>query len=64
MNDEDNAGCASVLLFIGAVLLVSFIWLISSYQEAKAFNRQTGSHATTWDAMWTELRVMGEAKKE
>ena len=35
-------------------------WIIGSYLEASAFNRLTGKSATTWDAMWVELRVMGD----
>jgi hypothetical protein len=38
------------------------IWVVSSWQEAKAYNRLTGAHATTWDAMWVELRVQSQPK--
>jgi hypothetical protein len=34
-------------------------WIVSSYFEAQAFNRLTGKNASTWDAMWVELRVDG-----
>lgn len=44
-----------------AVLTVLVIlWLVIFLQpliEAKVFNRCTGSHATVWTAMFTELRV-------
>ena len=46
-------------MFVAALLIASFVavvW-ISSWQEAKAFNRLTGGHATTWDAVWVQLRV-------
>jgi len=48
-------------LVVGAIVLatlyVPIIWLKSS-QEAAAFNRfTTGPKATTWDALWVELRV-------
>jgi gamma-glutamyltranspeptidase/glutathione hydrolase len=46
-------GALILLLLIGA----PFVWLQAS-QEAAAFNRfTTGPKATTWDALWVELRV-------
>jgi hypothetical protein len=46
-------GALILLLLIGAPI----VWLKSS-QEAAAFNRfTTGRKATTWDALWVELRV-------
>lgn len=45
-------------LLIAAVLLGSPAWWVfSSAMEARAYNRLTGAHATTWDAMWVNLRV-------
>lgn len=52
---------AAMILFV-VVGLPSF-WVIASALEARAYNRLTGAHATTWDAMWVELRVQGEPKK-
>jgi hypothetical protein len=48
-------------LVVGAIVLATIyapiVWLKSS-QEAAAFNRfTTGPRATTWDALWVELRV-------
>lgn len=37
------------------------IWVGKSAMEARAYERITGQHVTTWDAMWVELRVMGDA---
>ena len=46
-----------VLLILGGfVLLVLMVWGFSA-QEAKTFNKLTGSEVTAWDAMWVELRV-------
>ncbi len=46
-------GALILLLLIGA----PFVWFQAS-QEAAAFNRfTTGPEATTWDAIWVELRV-------
>lgn len=42
---------------LAACLSFPIVWLRAS-QEAAAFNRfTTGSKATTWDAVWVELRV-------
>jgi hypothetical protein len=48
-------------LVVGAIVLAAigapFVWFQAS-QEAAAFNRfTTGPRATTWDALWVELRV-------
>jgi hypothetical protein len=44
-------------LSLFAAVAVPFIWF-QAHQEAAAFNRfTTGPKATTWDAIWVELRV-------
>lgn len=53
---------AAVMLLIVAVV-GGGIWVGASYFEAKAFNRITGAHVTTWDAMWVSLRVQEGAKR-
>lgn len=37
-------------------------WVVSSYFEARAYNRVTGEDVSTWDAMWVELRVQSGPK--
>ena len=37
------------------------IWVFKSAMEAKAYNLVTNSNVTTWEAMWVELRVQGDA---
>ena len=49
----------AILVFI-FVIVGPAAWIIQSHFEAAAFNRLTHGNATTWDAMWTELRVMGQ----
>jgi hypothetical protein len=45
------------LLVAFAVIIAPFAWMQAS-EEAAAFNRfTTGPKATTWDAIWVELRV-------
>ena len=51
------AAFAVVLAVGGIVVALCAAHVFASTQEARAFNRLTGAHATTWDAMWTELRV-------
>lgn len=43
--------------------LVVFFWIFSSFKESEAYNRLTGAHTTTADAMFIELRVMEGTKK-
>lgn len=55
-------GVTIVEVLIGAlivllVLAVFFAAAIKPYFEAKSFNDCTGSHATYWDAVFTELRI-------
>lgn len=55
-------------LWICGLLLAGFLlgspawWVLSSAMEASAYNRLTGAHATTWDAMWVSLRVQESPK--
>jgi len=49
-------------LWLASVSALAFVflissWLVTSWQEAKAYNRLTGQKVTTWDAMWVKLRV-------
>ncbi len=37
-------------------------WVFSSYQEARTYERLTGKHVTTWDAMWVDLRVQEQVR--
>ncbi len=46
------------------VLAIPGPWVVKSYFEAQAYNRLTGAHATTWDAMWVELRVQQSPKAQ
>ena len=51
------------IVFIVCMLAsAALIWIVCSRFEAKVFNRLTGAHTTTCDAMWVELRVQDSAK--
>lgn len=52
------------VLVAGLVVIALGIgwWVFQSNREAAAYNNATGSHVSTWDAMWVELRVQGQAK--
>lgn len=57
--------------YIGAVAalaaiiaaLVGLIVVMPAYFEAKTYNKLTGAKATTWDAIWVELRVQDTPKR-
>ena len=51
-----------VLTLVGIVVVPMALWVFFASQESKAFNRATGASTTTWDAMFTSLRVEGTAK--
>ena len=53
---------ATLFILIGLAFIGP--WVLHSYQEAKVFNRVTGSDVTTWEAMWITLRVSEEGMKE
>jgi len=53
------AGIVAAAIFVAA-FAVPVVWF-RAHQEAAAFNRfTTGPKATTWDAVWVELRVETE----
>jgi hypothetical protein len=64
---RDKGGESTVLAMAafvtGGLLLACIAWIASSSFEASTYNRLTGGHATTWDAMFTELRVVGMEQK-
>jgi prepilin-type N-terminal cleavage/methylation domain-containing protein len=51
-----------VLAILVVVMILPVCWIVSSYFEAQSFNRLTKSNATTFDAMFTELRVQASPK--
>lgn len=51
---------AVTLLLIVAPLYLR--WVLPASLEAAAYNRATGSQVSTWDALWLELRVEGQAQ--
>ena len=55
-NSENRTIVLVFLAFLGFGLLS---WVASSYFEASAYNRLTDGNATVFDAMFTELRVVG-----
>lgn len=53
MRLEIAAVCLALLFTFG-------MWVFKSHMEAKTYNKITSSNVTTWDAMWIELRIIGE----
>jgi Na+-transporting methylmalonyl-CoA/oxaloacetate decarboxylase gamma subunit len=55
---KEAEGCAVTIMGMGVlIVLVLIFWVFPAYFEARAFNRLTGRNASTWEAMWVELRV-------
>lgn len=61
---KDGHTIGSILIVAFAVMVIlaipTTIWVVSSHFEAATFTKLTGKEATTWDAMWVNLRVMGD----
>ncbi len=51
-----------IFLYVIVPILGILAWYGTSYFEVRAFNSCTHSNATTWDAMFTQLRAI-ECKK-
>ena len=56
MIKEEKILWSSVGIVLTALTLLA-VW-IHPMNEARTYNRLTGSHVTWWDALWVELRVM------
>lgn len=56
MNDRQEIAFATVIIVL-ILLIGSAVWVFQSSMEAQVYNRETGSNITTWEAMWTNLRV-------
>lgn len=55
-------GAVIGLLIAGIVVVVGCLFLIQPFFEARAYNRITGAHVSTWDAVWLDLRVQESPK--
>jgi hypothetical protein len=51
-------GKALILSGLALAVVLSAVFLISAHFEAAAFNRVTGKHVSTLDAVFLDLRVM------
>ena len=58
-----NGWFHAILLIAGAMAVIVILWVAKSACEASAFTRMTGKPASTWDAMFLELRVQEPAKE-
>lgn len=60
--DETEKG-PSDLVWIAIILVAGLLWWVgTSHFEARAYERITGKHVSTFDAMFVSLRVQSEAK--
>lgn len=64
----NNKGYSDIAIFltIGGIALIGAILLglLSAHMESQTYNKLTGAHTTTWDAMWVELRVQDDPKQD
>lgn len=53
------------VIVIASIVTILFVapWIIISFFEARAFERVTGKHISTLDAMFLDLRIVDENKK-
>ncbi len=47
---------------VATLAILGATWIGASYFEARAYNRITGANVTTWDALFIQCRVIGEAQ--
>jgi hypothetical protein len=60
--DESEEG-PSDLVWIALIIVAALLWWVgTSHFEARAYERITGKHVSTLDAMFVALRVQAEAK--
>lgn len=52
----------AIALFIAVLAILVVVDVLAARFEAAAFERVTGKHVTTWEAMWLDLRVTSEVK--
>lgn len=62
MRQSSRESLAGILCTVALIIGMLGYWFISSYFEARAFNRITGSGVSTWEAMFVELRVQESSK--
>lgn len=60
---HDHEWMATGLACLLAILIIVGIVWFRAANEAAVFNKLTGGNATTWDAVWADLRVIGEVKQ-
>ena len=57
MNETWEAFKEIWAVVVGLFALVVLVAWFQANQEAKIFNRCTGSNISTWDALWADFRV-------
>lgn len=60
IGDDRSDDIKAVIVIACLVLIPVGLYVFMSYQEARSYNKLTGGHVTTWDAMFVDLRVMGK----
>lgn len=62
--DPDLASCLTYVFMLAVIFGALGLWQwFSAANESATYNRLTGAHTTTWDALWVELRVQEGTQK-
>ncbi len=61
--DPKNDGTILLMSGLAALIVLLAFWITASYFEAQSFNRVTGSHVSTWEAMFVRLQVQEKPKE-
>jgi len=54
----------NIFIVLGIFFIIGFILTLPARFEANSYNKLTGGQASTWDAIWVQLRVDCPTVKE
>lgn len=61
---EMRSSAFEFVAITGLVALFVFLVWFSAYNEAATFRKLTGKEVSTWDALWSDLRVHESVKSD
>lgn len=56
-NDTAFTTILSAVMVLIVLFCCTILPVIRAKMESATYNKLTGAHTTTWDALWVELRV-------
>ena len=60
--EQDIIGGIVVAILLASVVVGTCLFY--AYMEARTYRELTGKQATTWQALWVDLRVMDSVKQD